>query len=126
MRVDFTRRRFLLLTTVGIILPVGFLAYLSVKLQREMFSFQNYILQEYARFSVDYATYHSIPYGGSMHLKATVVGAPGRPAAFKLDGGRLWPVSCIEAVTANQSTITGISAAQWDASPKGPSLFCVK
>jgi signal transduction histidine kinase len=55
MRVDFARKRFLLLTTVGIILPVAFLAYLSVKLQREMFSFQNYILQEYARFSVDYA-----------------------------------------------------------------------
>ena len=55
MRVDFTRKRFLLLTTVGIILPVASLAYLSVKLQREMFSFLNYILQEYSRFSVDYA-----------------------------------------------------------------------
>ncbi len=30
-------------------------------------------------------------------------GAPARPAAFLLDDARLWPVSCIEAITENQS-----------------------
>ncbi len=56
MRIfQFTRKRYLLLATLGILLPTVFLAGLSVQLQREMFGFQSRILNEYARFSVDYA-----------------------------------------------------------------------
>jgi signal transduction histidine kinase len=51
----FTRKRYLVLATLGILLPTVFLAGLSVQLQREMFGFQNRILDEYAHFSVDYA-----------------------------------------------------------------------
>ncbi|RKH39482.1 beta-xylosidase [Corallococcus sicarius] len=70
--------------------------------------------------------FHRIPYGASMQSGATVYGAPGRPAAFHLDDGRLWPVSCLEAIQHNNSSITGISVSQWDAHPVGPALHCVK
>lgn len=55
MRFQFTRRRFVALATLGILLPIVFLAGLSVQLQREMFGFQSRILDEYAHFLVDYA-----------------------------------------------------------------------
>ncbi len=58
---------------------------------------------------------HRLPYGASMHPGAAVYGAAGRPAAFFLDGGRLWPVSCLEAITSNNSSITGTSVSQWAA-----------
>ena len=51
----FTRKRFLLLSTLGVLLPTGVLAFLSLRLHREVFDFQNRILNEYALFSVDYA-----------------------------------------------------------------------
>ncbi len=70
--------------------------------------------------------FHRIPYGASMTSGAPVYGASGRPAAFYLDDGRLWPVSCLEAITHNNSSITGISVSQWDTYAKGPSLHCVK
>jgi hypothetical protein len=70
--------------------------------------------------------FHRIPFGASMHSGAAVYGATGRPAAFHLDDGRLWPVSCLETITANNSSIASLSVAQWDGIAKGPSLFCVK
>ena len=51
----FTRKRFLLLSILGVLLPTGVLAVLSLRLHREVFDFQNRILNEYALFSVDYA-----------------------------------------------------------------------
>jgi len=51
----FTRKRYLLLAMLGILLPTAFLAYLSIQLQREMFGFQNHILEETARFTADHA-----------------------------------------------------------------------
>lgn len=69
--------------------------------------------------------YHSIPYEGSVHAGQQVLGATGRPAAFKI-GSRLWPVDCLEAITANRSSITVIPAAEWDAYPKGASLRCLR
>ena len=50
-----TRRRYLLLALLGILLPTAFLAFLSIRLQREMFRFQNHILEETARFTADHA-----------------------------------------------------------------------
>ena len=51
----FTRRRYLVLAMLGILLPTAFLAFLSIRLQREMFRFQNHILEETARFTADHA-----------------------------------------------------------------------
>jgi len=51
----FTRKSFLLLSTLGVLLPTGVLAVLSIRLHREVFQFENRILNEYALFSVDYA-----------------------------------------------------------------------
>ncbi len=50
-----TRRRTLVLAALGILLPTVFLAYVSIRLQREMFRFQNHILEETARFTADHA-----------------------------------------------------------------------
>jgi signal transduction histidine kinase len=50
-----TRKRIIVLTILAVLLPTAFLGYLSVKLQRDMFEFQNRILDEYALYSVDYA-----------------------------------------------------------------------
>ncbi|RKG82521.1 beta-xylosidase [Corallococcus exercitus] len=70
--------------------------------------------------------FYRVPYGASMHSGAPVYGASGRPAAFSLDDGRLWPVSCLEAITHNNSSIASMSVTQWDGIPKGPALHCVK
>ncbi|EPX58187.1 hypothetical protein D187_004224 [Cystobacter fuscus DSM 2262] len=70
--------------------------------------------------------FHRIPYGASMNSGAPVHGASGRPAAFRLDDGRLWPVSCLEAITHNNSSIIPLGVSTWDAYAKGPSLHCVK
>ena len=70
--------------------------------------------------------FHAFPYGASLPVGAPVLGAPGRPPAFQLDDGKLWPVSCLEAITDNGSSITSIDVAEWDAYPKGPSLFCLR
>jgi len=51
----FTRKRFLLLSTLGVLLPTSILTFLSLRLHRDVFQFQNRILNEYALFSVDYA-----------------------------------------------------------------------
>ena len=78
-----------------------------------------------AQFSVPAAVYYAIPYGASVPLGVPVLGAPGRPAAFLLDGGRLWPVGCSSAIQDNGSNITMVSDAEWDAHPVGPSLYCL-
>jgi hypothetical protein len=39
---------------------------------------------------------------------------------------RPMPVSCIEAIVENQSTITSMPLATYDARPKGPSLHCIR
>jgi len=51
----FTRKRTLVLAALGILLPTAFLAFLSIRLQREMFGFQNHILEETAHFTADHA-----------------------------------------------------------------------
>ncbi|NOK16435.1 beta-xylosidase [Corallococcus carmarthensis] len=70
--------------------------------------------------------FYRVPFGASMHSGAPVYGAAGRPAAFYLDDGRLWPVSCLEAITHNNSSIASMSVSQWDGIAKGPGLHCVK
>src|SRR5262249_36541123 len=60
-----------------------------------------------ARSSVRVApeVFDAVPFGASLRAGSVVWGAPGRPAAFRLDGDRLWPIDCIEAITANGSRI---------------------
>jgi hypothetical protein len=72
------------------------------------------------------AIFDAVPFGASMQTGAPVVGATGRPAAFKLDGDRLWPSSCLELITDNGSSIASISVAEWDGYPVASSLYCLK
>ena len=76
-------------------------------------------------FGVSAAIFNAIPFGASMHMGDEVIGAPGRPAAFHLDG-RAWPASCLELITDNGSSITSVSVAAFDAIPAGPSLYCLR
>jgi hypothetical protein len=78
-----------------------------------------------AQFTVSNAVFNAIPYGASVPLGATALGAPNRPAALLLDGGLLWPVGCLEVITDNGSNITMVSDADWDAHAQGQSLFCL-
>jgi hypothetical protein len=77
-------------------------------------------------FTVASSVFGAIPFGGSMQSGATVIGATGRPAAFQLDGGRLWPSSCLELITDNGSSITSVDVASFDQHPSGHSLYCLK
>ncbi|HET9677102.1 MAG TPA: hypothetical protein VFP21_06325 [Solirubrobacterales bacterium] len=70
--------------------------------------------------------FYAIPYGASLFSGSTVLGASGRPAAFQLDGGVLWPVSSIKVITDDNSSITYVSQAEFDSYPVGPSLYEVR
>lgn len=74
--------------------------------------------------TVDNATYHKIPYGDSIHGGQRVVAAPGFPGAFVGDSGKLWKVSCLQAITKNSSSIEMIPTANYLAMPTGGDLFC--
>ncbi len=76
--------------------------------------------------TVSSEVFYAIPYGASMTSGAQVLAATGRPGAFLLDDGRLWPVSCLEAVLDNNSIVSSISTTAWDAYPLGPSLYCLR
>lgn len=77
-------------------------------------------------FWVPPSIYHQIWYGASLYHRNTVWGTAGSPAAFLMDDGRLWPVSCLQLITSNGSSITGVTAQQYAQKPKGPPLFCVQ
>ncbi len=79
-----------------------------------------------SEYAVPVAVYDAIPYGASISTGNEVLGAPGRPAAFHLDGKHLWPTSCLEIVTDNQSAITTTTVAAWDAIPRASTLRCLK
>ncbi len=70
--------------------------------------------------------YDSIPYSASVFAGNTVYGAPNRPAAYKLDDGKLWPVSCIAELTANDSSIQSVDVGTFDSFKIGSSLFCIQ
>jgi hypothetical protein len=81
-----------------------------------------------ARTSLDVSAsiFDAVPFGGSMHTGDPVVGATGRPAAFKLDGNRLWPASCIGLITDNGSSIATIPVSEYDSYAAAPSLYCLQ
>jgi hypothetical protein len=81
-----------------------------------------------ARTSVDPGAnvFNMIPYGASVYSANKVLGAPGRPAAYLLDDGRLWPISCIGEITDDQSSITSVTQAEFDNYQAGPSLYCLQ
>ena len=70
--------------------------------------------------------YDLVPYGASVFPMNQVIQAPGTPAAYLLDDKRVWPISCIEEVTENMSTVTQVDAATFGKYPVGPALYCVK
>lgn len=69
--------------------------------------------------------FYAIPYGASLFTKEAVVGAPGRPAAFLLDNSTKWPVSSLEIITDNGSSITQVPLAQYDGYATGAALYHV-
>lgn len=81
-----------------------------------------------ARSAIDVPSdvFHAVPYGASLPAGAPVLGADARPAAFHLDDGRLWPVSCLELITDNGSTIQSVTQGEWDALPVAQSLYCLR
>lgn len=76
------------------------------------------------RIGVSSDIFHLLPSAGSLYAGQTVLQAPGRPGAF-LIGSKLWPVSCLKAVTDNGSSITTVTTAVWDSYARGPSLKCL-
>jgi hypothetical protein len=70
--------------------------------------------------------FYAIPYGASLQVGATVVGATGRPAAFLLDNNTRWGISSIKIITDNKSSITTIPVSQYDSYGSGPSLYLVQ
>lgn len=84
------------------------------------------LLLSRSEYPVDEATFYAIPYGASLYDGNLAWGADGRPGAFYLDDGRLWPVSCPEILTANHSSLTWVDAATWDSVPIGPPLYCLQ
>jgi len=70
--------------------------------------------------------FYNVPYGASLHTGATVIGAPGRPAAFQLDNSTKWPISSIKIITDNGSNITTIGVGTYDSYPTGPALYLVQ
>jgi len=76
-------------------------------------------------YTVSQADFEAIPYGASIFKGNTVYSAPGRPAAFLNDDGKLWPIGCDQLVTDNQSNVTEIATAKYDSYPQGSILFCV-
>ena len=52
--IPWSRQRYVLLSIAGILLPTIFLSLLGLHLVRRQYRFQNQILAEYSRFSVDY------------------------------------------------------------------------
>ncbi|BCS31506.2 beta-xylosidase [Luteitalea sp. TBR-22] len=77
-------------------------------------------------YPVTNTIYSAIPGGASMFSGDPVYYSTGTPGAFYLNDGRLWPVSCLAAVTANNSSMTFIPLWQWSSYPIGPALFCVQ
>ena len=75
--------------------------------------------------AVPASIYSAVPYGSSLRTGQTVLGASGEPAAFELDNNVLWPVSCIQIISDNDSGITEIDATTWLSYQRGPSLYCL-
>ncbi|WP_130343627.1 beta-xylosidase [Herbihabitans rhizosphaerae] len=63
-----------------------------------------------------------VPVAARLVRGAPVRRAAGRGTAFLLDDGRLWPIADAGLITANESPVTEIIAAEWDAIAKGPAL----
>ena len=75
--------------------------------------------------SVPESIYNAIPYGASLRVEQTVLGATNLPAAFELDNDVLWPVNCLKIITDNDSNITMVDAATWQSHQMGPNLYCL-
>ena len=67
----------------------------------------------------------AIPYAASVFDGNAAYVTAGKPGAYLLDDGHLWPVSCPGELTANGSSLTTISAAAYAAYPEGAPLYCI-
>jgi hypothetical protein len=73
--------------------------------------------------TLDVATYDGIAHQADLVVGATAYVAGG-PGAYLLTDNRLYPVSCIELITDNGSTLTVVSQGTFDSHALGPSLTC--
>ena len=67
-----------------------------------------------------------LPYGAAVFNANKVLWAPARPAAYLLDDGKLWPISCLEEITDDNSSITSTDVTTFDSYKQGPALYCLK
>jgi hypothetical protein len=67
-----------------------------------------------------------LPYAAAVFSGNKVLGAPGRPAAYLLDDGKLWPVSCTGELIDDQTSITSVSQMTFDSYPVDSSLYCLQ
>jgi hypothetical protein len=74
-------------------------------------------------YSISTAVFDLLPYAASLLVGAPADGGPGQPAAFRLDIGSHWPVSCLGILTANGSQI---QSTPYSASSVEDTLFCIK
>jgi hypothetical protein len=81
-----------------------------------------------ARTSVDPGidVFNRLSYAASVRAGNQALGAAGKPGAYLLDDGKLWPVSCLEELTDNGSTITSVDAMTYAGYPQGLPLFCLQ
>jgi hypothetical protein len=85
-------------------------------------------LQDLTNSTVDVTTsvFDRIPYGGSLQVGATAIGASGKPGAFLLDHDTIWPVNALKLITDNKSSLTTVSVASYDTHTVGPALYLVQ
>ncbi len=81
-----------------------------------------------ARTSVDPGVdvFDALPYAASVFSSNMALGATGKPGAYLLDDGRLWPVSCLAELTDDSTTLTAVGVVQYTAYAQGPSLYCLQ
>lgn len=77
------------------------------------------------RLMVPATVVDAVPLAASFPVGVRSVIATGRPGGFEIDGG-VWPIDCAALISDNQSTLTSISVAEWDALTVKPALRCLR
>jgi hypothetical protein len=76
-------------------------------------------------YSVSNEIFNDVPYEASVFSGNQALSAPGRPGAFLLDDGKLYPTNCAAEMLDNNSSQTGVTTAQWDSHPVGQTFWCL-
>jgi hypothetical protein len=72
------------------------------------------------------AAISGLPVAAHLKAGATVVSVPGQPLGMVLDDGRLWTIGSPAVAELNSSPVTTVSAAQWNAYPRGSDLSALR